>query len=386
MKFERRTVARGLVVLDGLSPGQTGHKAAIRLVKGPLARFGIQLHEVSAKGPVECLRSFARVVLREGVRKPNFAIFNGLAALESGLWLLRTLTTLRIPIMIYWREGGIRFREVRALMPGKMATLERFIRSHPELLHVANSSWCASEVRRQYPGVQCFPVGNCAFVPPPWDMPVKPSDDPPVVVNVGRVQWKKGSDLFVRTAILVCRRHPTVEFVWLGDGPDLPACREQIREAGLQDRIFFPGYCSTAFIALRRASAFFVSSREDTFSQATAEAMCLAREVIAFESGGPPEVLGGLGVVIRDFDTYAAANAIIRILEQPSELRVEPRARERYLRFWTPERHAERLARLVKEWLNSGAGDVAGTHWSRVSARVPEWLSGDAQDRCSSGC
>jgi glycosyltransferase involved in cell wall biosynthesis len=174
------------------------------------------------------------------------------------------------------------------------------------------------------------------------------------VVNLASIQERKGTDLFVETAIKVCRRHPTVEFLWLGDGEPFGSWQREISQAGLEHRILFPGYVEAGHLILRRASIFFLSSRDDPFPLSVLEAMCLGRTVVTFDVGGAPEALDGQGYVIPPFDTDLAARAILECLDKPRANLVSPSLRERYLALYTPERFAARLNHVVRAALNDG--------------------------------
>jgi glycosyltransferase involved in cell wall biosynthesis len=175
--------------------------------------------------------------------------------------------------------------------------------------------------------------------------------EPPVVVNLASIQERKGTDLFVQTAIKVCQVHPSVEFIWLGDGRPFGTWQTDIERAGLQGRILFPGYVEAAHLILRRASVLFLSSRDDPFPLSVLEAMCLARSIVTFGVGGAPEALAGHGAIVPPFDTNAAAQAILAILDRAPAQRLNLALRERYLALYTPERFAARLDAVIRQHL-----------------------------------
>lgn len=180
-------------------------------------------------------------------------------------------------------------------------------------------------------------IYNAASIPVPFDHPVSPFTDRPLVLNIASIQFKKGTDLFVKTALEVCKRHDTVEFMWLGAGKHYGDYLDEIRTEGFENRILFPGYVDASFTLLRRAAVFFLSSREDSFPLANLEAMCLARRIVCFDVGGGPEALDGTGILIEPFDTAAAADAILTVLRRPEKDWLNMQARERYLGMFTPQ-------------------------------------------------
>jgi len=218
------------------------------------------------------------------------------------------------------------------------------------------SEACKVSLEKHYPGVRPIVVYNCTKIPAPFDRPVQPAE-PPTVVNLASIQARKGTDLFVETAIKVCQRHPAVEFIWLGDGEPFGSWQADIERAGLQERILFPGYVDAGHMILRRASLLFLSSRDDPFPLSVLEAMCLGRSIVAFDVGGAPEALAGEGHVIAPFDTDAAAETILACLDKPAAERINLKLRERYLDHYTPQRFAQRLNEILRRELGAGDGE-----------------------------
>lgn len=365
-----RHLLRGLVVVDRLGVGQTGHNKAMCLVQPQLSLRGIELVFVGVRSGTQLARSLADCWYRERVSKFDFVLFNALASLSTpwGLRVARLAILTRSSAFMYWREMPAAFQKLAASKPEVLRTVDRLFSRPTGLIHLANSVACSRAIQARYPATKPITVYNCAEVPQPFDRLTVPSSDPPQVLAIGTIQPLKGTDLFVQTAIKVCREHPNVEFCWLGEGADFGSWRKNIETAGLTHRIVFPGYVQAPHLLLRRASVVFVPSRQESFSQVTAEAMCLGRKVVTFESGGPPEVLGGHGVVVPDFDTDAAADTILRLLRGPQDALTDAKARERYLQLFTPEVHANRLDRTIRGCLSGNSCREYPTMGARCSA------------------
>ena len=337
----------GLVALKSTRRMKTGATRSIRLAAPVLRDQGVHLHFASVRSVAHTLLDLART----GRFLYDFVLFNGLGSISSesrfgfGLW--RTALALRIPTFLYWHETKWVLERQRKEDATGARTADR-IASHPSLVHLTASEACSQSIHEFYPSARTKVVYECSSVPAPFDHPVKPAD-PPTVINVASIQERKGTDLFVETAIKVCQRHPTVEFIWLGNGRTRGSWQANIEAAGLEHRILFPGYVESPYLLLRRASVFFLSSRDDPFPLSNLEAMCLGRTVVAFDVGGAPEALAGHGRIIHPFDTDAAAQAILECLcQQPEEL-VSLELRDRYLALYTPERFARRIANCIRE-------------------------------------
>lgn len=339
----------GLVIMDNIG-GKSGASRAIATIKPHLKAHGITLYLIAAKTGYRLARSLTRCLVKEKQRRYDFVLFNALGSLSTpySRYLAALFLLARLPILIYWRELSYSFDKNASIDNFAQARSIQRLLTDDHVLHLANSAVTGDYIQQRYAAISPVVVHNSAYIPAPFDEPVLPTTDPPIVLNVGSIQPRKGTDLFVETAIKVCQAHPTVEFIWLGAGPDFGNWRAAIAQAGLTNRILFPGHLDAPHLLLRRASVAFISSREESFSQVTAEGMCLAREVVTFASGGPPEVLGGTGTIIPDFDTTAAADAILDLLARPKTDLMNTAARERYLDWYTPQKHALRLSATIR--------------------------------------
>lgn len=336
----------GLVVIDRLEHTHLGMNRSLLAARGPLASAGVTFEVGSVRTPYH----LARALLKGRGRRPfDFLLFNSLGALlaESRLghrlngarplWMLAR--RLGVPTVLYWHETDWVLDRVATERPGDLARI-RPIAADPATTHLTASSAGLQSIRRRFPASDPFVIYEC--VPQPVGERGVPTD-PPLVVNLASIQPRKGTDLFVRSAIALCRRHPTVTFAWLGGGTPFGTWKEEIASEGLDERIHFPGYVSDPAAWLARSSALFLSSRDDPCPLAVLEAMAHARHVVAFNVGGAPEVLAGRGTVVSPFDTEAAAAALEAVIRRPAAARPVPAARERYAQQFTPEAFAARL-------------------------------------------
>lgn len=336
----------GLVVLASGKKGKTGSSRPMMHAELPLQNLGIHLHFCAAKTVVHFLHTFIK-----GKRlKYDFVIFNGLASLSRrslfGYYLWQIVRILKIPTFVYWHETDWVLDRHQREDPVSAKRVSR-VASDESVVHLTVSNAGKKSIQKRYPNAEPIVVYNCTTIAAPFDLPVRPAE-PPMVVNLASIQERKGTDLFVETAIKVCQQHPTVEFIWLGDGKPYGTWQTDIEEVGLQDRILFPGYVDSAYLILRRACVFFLSSRDDPFSLSVLEAMCLGRAIVTFDVGGTAEALAGHGKIIPPFDTGLAAAAILEYLSLPPGELVSLDLRDRYLDLYTPEKFAGRLANHLR--------------------------------------
>jgi glycosyltransferase involved in cell wall biosynthesis len=94
------------------------------------------------------------------------------------------------------------------------------------------------------------------------------------------------------------------------------ALQRYVAELGLAGAVRFAGHASDATVAEAYGSAdvLVVTSEHEGFCVPVVEAMAAGLPVVAFERGAVPEVLGGAGVLVRDKDPFALADAIDDLL------------------------------------------------------------------------
>jgi L-malate glycosyltransferase len=122
----------------------------------------------------------------------------------------------------------------------------------------------------------------------------------------------------------VVRRFPQVSFSIAGEvlEPDYFAeLQSLIRDLELSERFHFVGGVANVPEHLSSADIFVLPSRSEGFSNAIIEAMAASLPVIATDVGGNAEAVkdGVSGFVVAPEDSAALAEAICRLLDEPSK-------------------------------------------------------------------
>ena len=143
----------------------------------------------------------------------------------------------------------------------------------------------------------------------------------PVMVSIGRLSPEKGhADLVAALQIVASRGH-FISTVLAGDGPTRQAIAEQIRAAGLADRIHLPGYVNEPARLLQDADLMVLPSHTEGLPNAALEAMAMHVPVLATNVGGTPEVVtdGETGRLVPAQSPESLAAGIIDYLEDPAK-------------------------------------------------------------------
>jgi len=338
----------GLIIFNSLRKMKTGATRSLRLAAELLGSLGVHLHFCASRS----IFHFFSGYFQENRFRYDFIIFNGLASIgpksnfSHHIWRIARL--LETPIFIYWHESEWVFKRLKENHKHFQRVAE--ISQHPSGIHLTASRACSSSINNNLCVSNLVEIFECSRIPFS-DAQLELPTNPPTVINLASIQERKGTDLFVETAIQVCKNHPTVKFIWLGDGKSFGDWQHKIKDSEYENRILFPGYIDSPFSLLQKASVFFLSSRDDPFPLSIIEAMAYGRTIVAFNVGGAPEALGNLGYLIKPFDTEVAALRILECLQEPPEKLIKYKLKKRYLDLYTPEEFAFRLNGIIREQL-----------------------------------
>jgi glycosyltransferase involved in cell wall biosynthesis len=114
-----------------------------------------------------------------------------------------------------------------------------------------------------------------------------------VCTGIGRLVPQKGFDILIEAFSRIASQVPDVYCLVIGEGEDKGKLTEQIRAAGLEQRIRLLGYQdrSKAMSILKSSDIFVMPSRYEGTPIALLEAAALARPILAACAGGIPELV-----------------------------------------------------------------------------------------------
>jgi glycosyltransferase involved in cell wall biosynthesis len=143
--------------------------------------------------------------------------------------------------------------------------------------------------------------------------------DAPLVLNVGRLSFKKGLDLLLQAVAEL----PGVHVVLIGpdDGDGTLQRLEALRDRlGIATRVHFVGPSDEhgPGDAYADADVFVLASRNESFGMVAAEAAAAGVAVVVTDRCGVAELLADRAAIVTPCETGAIRDAIRRLLDDPS--------------------------------------------------------------------
>lgn len=181
-----------------------------------------------------------------------------------------------------------------------------------------------------------------------------------VVGMAGTVYWRKAFDLFLRTAWMIEHRHrpnpvtEPVSFLWLGGEPGAIGHAERMaHQLGVDHMVRFVETQPDPLRWFELMDVFVLPAREDPFPLVCLEAASVGVPIVAFDTGGMPELLEqGCGLVspYPDVGDLAAKTASLLADPAPRDAMGE-RGRELIRTRYDVSYLAPRLWADIERWL-----------------------------------
>ena len=151
----------------------------------------------------------------------------------------------------------------------------------------------------------------------PLDHPWFKTDQPPVLIAVGRLQMQKDFPTLLHAFAKVRQTRPA-RLLILGEGKERAMLEELVKSLGLEQDVSMPGFVMNPYAYMFRSSLFVLSSRWEGLPTVLIEALCCGTPVVSTDCpSGPREILkdGQYGQLVPVGDVDALAHAIEATLD-----------------------------------------------------------------------
>ncbi len=152
----------------------------------------------------------------------------------------------------------------------------------------------------------------------------------------GRLDPQKGLDIYLEAVARLAPRHPGVQFVLAGYGPEEARLRERMARPDLAGRVRFLGRVDNPAELYHALDVLAFPSRYEGFGLVLVEAMACGVPTVAAGVDSVPELAGAdrAALLVRPENPEALAEAISRLLDAPERrARMAAAARERAQAF-----------------------------------------------------
>ncbi|MFN3967250.1 MAG: glycosyltransferase, partial [Endomicrobiia bacterium] len=178
------------------------------------------------------------------------------------------------------------------------------------------------------------------------------SQETKLVGTVARLHKVKGHTYLIQAAQKLKDKYPNVHFVWVGGGEMYQQLKEEVRTAGLEDRIHFLGVRQDVPELLPQFDLFVLPSVYEGFGLVVLEAQLSGLPVIASAVGGLLEVVddGHDGLLVPPQNADALSGAIDQALSMPERIQQMARAgQEKVFRQGSLERLVQETTNVYKQ-------------------------------------
>ncbi len=203
-----------------------------------------------------------------------------------------------------------------------------------------------------------------ALDPRPGRRSLGVADGSPLIGITSRLyRWKGHHDLLDALAI-VKQEIPDVRLAIIGEddprahpggGSYRAELESQARRLNLENQVIFTGFRTDIPDLLAAFDVFAMPTWEEPCAVAFLEAMAMGKPVVAWDSGGTPELVvnGRTGFVVEPRSIPALADSLIRLLRDADlRRRIGQEGRRRVEQVLTPARMCESMSAIYREILS----------------------------------
>ena len=185
------------------------------------------------------------------------------------------------------------------------------------------------------------------------------SNSSPLVGCVGRLEYWKGQDVFIKAAAIVHRQVPDARFLVVGgevEGRGRESfgqtCRNLSKELGIEDQVIFTGHRKDISHIMESLDVFVHASvNPDPLPGVVMEAMASTTPVVGANAGGVPEEMADrvTGFLYPPDDSKTMAQKIIRLLKDPQLAKQMGRAGQKRVSTLFEKKHLCKKIETVYE-------------------------------------
>ncbi len=131
------------------------------------------------------------------------------------------------------------------------------------------------------------------------------------ILTAGRISVEKGQRMAILSLKRVLNQHPNIRWYFVGEGKDLEACQDLVRQEGIDASVVFLGLQENPYGFMRDCDLYVQPSLHEGYCLTLAEALCFNKPIVSTAFSGAREQLEGKADAwIADFSPEAIAESI----------------------------------------------------------------------------
>ena len=270
--------------------------------------------------------------LKRLLRQYQFDVVHGHWVVPNGFVAAHAVRAARVPLVITLHGSDIFLAKqqpiLRKVARWTLAQSEAVTACSPELIRGAEEIGETAENLHLVPwamDVKAFAeTAKSAELRQEWNL----QPEQPVIMTVGRMVEKKGTDYLLRAMPRILAACPSAHCMIVGDGPEIPRLQELTAGLGIQKSVTFVGRIlwNEVAIYMQLCNIFVVPSVHDAqgnvdgLPSTVLEAMSAGKPVVASRVAGIPLAVVDqeTGILVDEKDEIQLANAITALIGAPA--------------------------------------------------------------------
>lgn len=179
--------------------------------------------------------------------------------------------------------------------------------------------------------------------------------DAPLLGCIGVLSPDKGQEWLIRAMPVIRGEFPKAKLILAGDGPCRGRLESLAQEIKLNGAVIFAGFVKEVETVYAALDVFLLPSMFEALSNALMSAMAYGVPSIAFNCGGPAEIIEDekSGLLVPEKDPQAIASAVKRILSEPElAARFRQAGRARIDATFSADKMVEAMLRVYESILH----------------------------------
>lgn len=138
----------------------------------------------------------------------------------------------------------------------------------------------------------------------------------PIILYIGRLEKDKQVDILIETVPLIVKEYPNAQFVFIGDGSLMNACKKRAESLGILHNTYFFGFQTTESVkyCLKMATLVWIPMSGFVIFESAAA----SKAIVAFDVEWHSEFIenGKTGLLVENRNCNRLADAVVAILKE----------------------------------------------------------------------